>query len=192
MNIFPIYCPNCRIPLPHQMYNTSGPANCPSCENPVKAEVFPALFKESQASGGDETILRENEPGCFFHPQKKAVVPCALCGRFLCSLCDVEFGGRHVCPLCLAAGQKKKKIRDLETRRVLYDDIALALAIIPVILTFVTVITAPMCLYIAIRHWKSPLSIIPRTKLRFVLAILLAGVQTTGWLFLFGWLISRA
>ncbi|HMK49585.1 MAG TPA: hypothetical protein VK435_06000 [Thermodesulfovibrionales bacterium] len=191
MNIHPIHCPNCRIALPYQMYNTDGPAHCPSCEGQTKVEVFPALYNGDSVPYGAET-LQANEPGCFFHPQKKAVVPCALCGRFLCALCDVEFGGRHVCPLCLAAGKKKKKIRDLETQRVLYDDIALALAIIPIILIWGTIITAPMSLYVAIRHWKSPSSIIPRTKLRFVLAILLSGAQTTGWLFLFGWLISRA
>ncbi len=192
MNVFPIFCPNCKIPLPPEMYNTSSPENCPSCESPVRVTVFPALLEDPRLPAGEEPGPQDSEPGCFFHPKKKAVVPCALCGRFLCSLCDVEFGGQHVCPLCLSAGKKKQKIRSLETHRVLYDDIALALAIIPIIFIWATLISAPMSLYVAIRHWKSPLSIIPRTKLRFVLAILISGIQVTGWLFLFGKLISRA
>ena len=34
----------------------------------------------------------------------------------------------HLCPGCLEAGQTKGKIQQLENRRVIYDNIALALA----------------------------------------------------------------
>jgi hypothetical protein len=88
-------------------------------------------------------------------------------------------------------GKKKRKMKSLETQRVLYDDIALALAIIPVIFIWPTIITAPMSIFIALRHWKTPLSIVPRTKIRFIIAMFLSGLQITGWVFLFFKLLAK-
>jgi hypothetical protein len=48
-----------------------------------------------------------------------------------------------------------------------------------------------MSLFIAIRHWKTPLSIIPRTKIRFIIAMVLSGIQITGWVFLFVKLLAK-
>ena len=138
-----------------------------------------------------ETILTDQEAGCFYHPNKKAVVACSNCGRFLCSLCDIDFGGQHVCSLCLAAGQKNRNFKNLENRRVLYDDLALALAIVPMIGVYFTLLTAPITLYVAIRGWSAPSSIIPRTKFRFVLAIVIALSQIAGWVVLFGILFFK-
>jgi hypothetical protein len=41
-----------------------------------------------------------------------------------------------------------------------------------------------------IRYWKAPGSIIPRSKIRFVLAFLIAGLQIVGWLFFIGGLMT--
>ena len=38
-----------------------------------------------------------------------------------------------------------------------------------------------MTLYVAIRYWNAPRSLIHRTKARYVLAIALAGLQIIGW-----------
>jgi hypothetical protein len=179
------------VALPYQLYNTSQVADCPSCGLPLRVDVFPALFKQHGTGQTGENIVVENESSCFYHPKKRAVVPCAACGRFLCALCDIEFNGRHLCPQCLEVGEKKRKMKSLETQRVLYDDIALALAIIPAIFVWPTIITAPMSLFIAIRHWKSPLSIIPRTKVRFIIAMALSCLQITGWMFLFIKLLAK-
>ncbi len=181
------YCANCRTPLPMQIFNTGDVEACPSCGTSVRADAFPALLKQTEAGQSGENIVLEMDSGCFFHPQKKAVVSCALCGRFLCGLCDIEFGGRHVCATCLEAGKRKHKIVNLETQRILYDDIALSLAVIPVttvIFFWLTVITAPASLFIAIRHWKTPSSVIARTKARLVAAIIFSSLQIGGWMFL--------
>ena len=191
MNTYPIACTKCNEPLPREVYNTSEMAGCPSCGVSLKVDVFPALFRERETGLLGENIALETESSCFFHPSKRAVVPCAECGRFLCALCDIEFNGRHLCPQCLEVGEKKRKMKILETQRVLYDDIALALAIIPVIFIWPTLITAPLSLFIAIRHWKTPLSIIPRTKIRFIFAMVLSGLQITGWVFLFVKLLAK-
>jgi hypothetical protein len=69
----------------------------------------------------------------------------------------------------------------LENRRVLYDTVALAVATGPMLLIWPTIITAPMSIFLAIRYWKTPLSIVKRTKVRFILAIVFAISQIAGW-----------
>jgi hypothetical protein len=182
MDIRSVNCSKCSVPLPQEMFNRADFTNCPSCHSLVMIRTFPALQKNISAPHA-ENILLDAEAGCFFHPQKKAVVACATCGRFLCSLCDIEFDGCHICASCLNAGKKKKKIKNLETHRVLYDGIALSTAILPLLFLWITMITAPISIYIAIRYWKAPTSIIRRTKVRFVFAILLSGLQLAGWTF---------
>jgi hypothetical protein len=61
---------------------------------------------------------------------------------------------------------------------------ALALATYPLLIFYFTVITAPMALYITIRHWNAPSSVIPRSKWRFVVAGLLSVAEIAGWIVL--------
>lgn len=123
----------------------------------------------------------DDQASCFYHSQKRAVIPCDHCGRFLCALCDVEFGGRHLCPACLETGKKKGRIVNLDRHRVLYDSVALKIAVFPMITVWFTLVTAPIALYLAIRHWKSPTSLVRRTKIRFIFAVALAGLQILAW-----------
>ena len=151
-------------------------------------DVFPALLRKERLTPTDEALRVDHEAGCFYHPQKKVVVPCSTCGRFLCALCDVELEGRHYCMTCLASGKKQRKIRNLENERVLYDNIALLLATVPLLFFYITILTAPVALFIAVRHWKSPSSIIPRTRIRSIAAIVLATLQIAGWTYgIYSW-----
>ncbi|HZR47536.1 MAG TPA: hypothetical protein VFA47_12565 [Candidatus Manganitrophaceae bacterium] len=75
-------------------------------------------------------------------------------------------------------------MKKMVNHRVLYDNISLSLAILPLLIFWFTIITAPIAIYFILRHWKSPSSILPRTKVRFVLAFLLAVLQITGWILL--------
>ena len=186
----PLVCGNCHKSLPWAVCNTPNTTTCPTCSVGIYAAVFPAMFRPPETGKPGETILTDEQASCFYHPQKKAVVSCASCGRFLCALCDLDFNGQHLCTLCLEAGNKKKKIKNLENRRVLYDDLALSLAIVPLITVYLTLVTAPIALFVAIRHWKDPTSIIPRGKLRFILAIVLALLQLVGWVVLIGIMIK--
>jgi hypothetical protein len=43
-----------------------------------------------------------------------------------------------------------------------------------------------VAIYIAIRYWKAPTSILPRTKARFVIALILGVAQVVGWVLLIG------
>jgi hypothetical protein len=97
-------------------------------------------------------------------------------------LCDCELNGQHFCPSCLEAGQTKGKIKSIENQRTLHDSIALALAVYPLLFFYFTFLTAPVALFLAIRHWNSPRSIVHRTKIRFVVAISIAGLEIAGWI----------
>jgi hypothetical protein len=69
----------------------------------------------------------------------------------------------------------------LENRRILYDNVALAVSAAPALLVWPTLITAPMAIFLSIRYWNAPLSVVKRTKIRFVLAILFALTQFVFW-----------
>ena len=176
-----IQCPKCRAWLLIGFFNQSDMVPCQSCGTPLQVEVFPALFRKILPGQSAQAVLVEGESSCFFHPQKKAVVPCAGCGRFLCALCDCELNGQHFCPACLETGKSKGKIKTLENQRTRYDTIALGLAILPVLIFYLTIVTAPMTLFVAIRYWNAPQSIVRRTRFRFILAIIIALLQIAGW-----------
>ena len=92
---------------------------------------------------------------------------------------------------CLQAGRSKRRIENLENSRILYDSLALNLALWPMVFFFVTLVTAPAVVYVVLRYWKAPASLLPRTRYRFVLALLAAIVQLAGWVIFFVWFLSR-
>lgn len=177
-------CTKCRSPLAVEALTAPGFTVCPSCGAEAHVEIFPALFLPPKRGEAGEAIMLDGESSCFYHPQKRATVPCDACGRFLCALCDVDLGGEHLCPGCLESGRKKGKITTLENRRMLYDDAALSVAVLPLVLIFTvifTFITAPLAIFLAIRSLKAPGSILPRTRVRAWLALVIAGLTLVGW-----------
>ncbi len=174
----PVLCPNCNNGLPSSLLRTESVSTvCSACSADLTVEVFPALFRT--AAKVDVGTLAEDEAGCYEHPNKRAVALCNSCGRFLCGLCEVEVGGNTWCPECLGTDSSlRPKLPALETHRTLYDSMALALATWPVFIFFYAcVFTAPAALYVAVRYWKAPSSLVPRNKWRFVAAILIALTQ---------------
>jgi hypothetical protein len=191
MNSGLVQCPKCRGVLLEGVFNRQDLVPCPACQTPLKVEIFPAFFRRINPGQNAEVVMVEGESSCFYHPQKKATVPCAGCGRFLCALCDCEMNGQHLCPGCLETGRSKGKIKSLENQRTLYDSIAVALAFYSLLVFYVTIFTAPAALYVAIRHWNSPRSIVHRTKIRFVLAIGMAALQLVGWVVVIIFIFNR-
>ena len=185
-----IACAHCKKPLAWESLNGSA-QRCPHCQRTMLVAAFPALVRPVDAAITPESVGDGNTSSCFYHPQKKAAGVCEACGRFLCSLCDVEFNGQHLCSSCIQAGAKKGRIKTLKTDQLLYDDVALGLAIAPLLLWPFTFITAPITLYVAIRYWNRPSSIIPRGKTRMILAILIAALQVLGWSILLIHLATR-
>ena len=178
-------CTNCNAPLSKEAANTNSLVACAACSGQLRIDIFPAINKSLPAGRTGATLQMDKEAGCFYHPRKKATVPCAACGRFLCALCDVAFNGQHLCPACLEKGKTNHKIKNLENHRNCYDTVALLVATVSFLIYWFTIITAPIVIYLTVRHWNSPSSIIPRTKIRFILAFVIAGVQIAGWILFF-------
>lgn len=178
-----VLCPGCRLPLPGAAFGTSDLTTCPACQRRILVEVFPALFRAPTAVKPAEKVLEEGIASCFYHDQKKAVISCDGCGRFLCALCDVEFNELHLCPNCLQSGQSKGKIVSLETQRLLWDSAALSLSILPVLFWPLTLVTAPAAFGCAIYSFSRPGSLVPRTRVRAYVAMLLSLLQMAGWIF---------
>jgi len=177
------HCGNCSVLLDFDIRNESTTITCPNCNNQILVEAFPALFRGIERGRPGESITLDDDASCFYHRGKKAVIPCESCGRFLCALCDVDFGGRHLCPPCIELGGTQAKTEKFRSEYVYYDRLALALAIFPLIIFYLTIITAPAALYFAVRHWNTRMSAVPRGKWRHVVAILFAGTEVAGWLF---------
>src|SRR3974390_2457604 len=116
----PIACPKCKAVLGAEFLNRAEWEPCPSCANELRVDVFPALFREEKTVAA-ERVMAEGEARCFYHPEKKAAVVCDACGRFLCSLCDVDFNGQHLCPTCLEAGGQKGKKTKIQNEQNSHD-----------------------------------------------------------------------
>jgi len=169
-------------------------APCSGCQAKTLAVAFPALLRGVASGKPGETLLVDTDASCFYHTQKKAEIACGNCGRFLCALCDVDLNGQHLCPPCIEAGKQKGKLEHLENRRVLYDNIAVSLALYPIIIFvifYVSILTAPIALFVAIRYWNAPSSIIRRSKFRFILAIAIATLQLIGWAAVFYFVLRK-
>ena len=177
--------------MPAGMVNTGDFDRCTQCLTRVRADLFNAFNRPVDEPLTGEPIQAQGQAECFYHPGKKAVVPCAACGRLLCALCEVRFDGQSLCMGCLQAGRSKRRIENLEDSRFLYDSLALHLALWPMVFIFITLITAPAVVYVVLRYWNAPTSLLPRTRYRFILAILVAIVQLAGWVIFFVWFLSR-
>jgi hypothetical protein len=145
----------------------------------VEIHVFPALYRAADTLSLAELLRTEGEASCYEHPSKKATAECMACGRFICALCEVHLGSQSFCPACIH-NPKAQARPALDTQRTLYDSIALWLATVPMLLFYFVVITGPMAIALSIYGWRKPLSLIRRSRWRFVLAILIAALQLAG------------
>jgi hypothetical protein len=153
---------------------------CGHCGAVAQIDFFPALLQDSIGKPAENVVL-ETESSCFFHPAKRAVTACQGCGRFLCSLCDVDMGGQRLCPRCIEQGAKADSLEPLRTEFTRYDHVALALAIVPMIFFFITIITAPIAIYVCLKYRNAPISAVPRGKMIFRIAFCLALLQLVAW-----------
>jgi hypothetical protein len=177
MTAYKIACPGCSLPVPEEFWNREEGVRCRGCGQPVRVLVFPAI-EAAPAGAAPAALGAETEASCFYHPESRAAQVCQDCGRFLCNLCDLEIDGRHICPRCFESTEKP------EPRRTMYDAVALALSTLPMFMVWPALVTAPWALFLVIRRWNTPLSLVPRTKIRFVLAGLFALAEIAFFVFL--------
>lgn len=182
-------CRACKAVFPSSHYNLPDAFPCPQCGAQSRVIVFPALVHPLAVAPVANAPLAEGDASCFYHPAKPATIVCDACGRFLCALCDVELSSQHFCPQCLETGRRKQTLTPLEPRRLLYDNVALLLAVLPVLTCYLFPITSPVAIAVAIWGWRKPSSLLPRTKARFILAVLIGllglGIGAAYWIAIF-------
>jgi len=180
-----VLCPKCSGSLPETLWNQSDLQACPGCESSLKIEVFPALLRQANQGKPGERVVAESEAGCFFHPQKKAVLSCENCGRFVCALCDMEMEGTHLCPACLESGARKGRIKSLQNEQMRYDKLAFALVFYPVALLvffWFTIFTAPAAIFIVIRFWNAPMGLMQKGRGYLWAALIIGIIEIMAWI----------
>ena len=178
MNAQTIQCPRCKREVGETSFNQPDLTQCPSCGASLQVQVFPALFRRFAPGTDGELLMVEGESSCFYHPKKKAEVPCDACGRFMCGLCDCQVKGQHLCPACLESGHRKKTIQGMEDMRMLHRRQAFVLALIPFLITGIAAI------YMAIRYRKEPGSLVSPMHWAVPASLILGSLQILGYLLL--------
>ena len=180
---------HCHVCLAAVPYATAGePVEC-RCGVVARALVYPAIFRRRDESAG-EAIQTEGESACFAHEDKRAVAACDSCGRFVCALCRIEWGSRVLCPVCVNAAEKRTDL--LVRSRTMYDTMALVTAIGSLIIFTLSLFAAPVAIYLAIRAFKAPRSLAPRTMVRAWFALGLGLLEVGGWVWLLVFLVMKA
>lgn len=174
-------CHRCRNELPLELVNTGILFECAECGASEQVHVFPALFRANETASTAGAQVIGEESSCFYHPKKRAEVPCETCGRFLCGLCAIEVRGKSICPQCLERQEKQPGSQSLQTERLRYDALALFVAVVPIIFTVFTIITAPVALYLAIKHWRMPPGLTPKSRWMAIVAATIASAEIAFW-----------
>jgi hypothetical protein len=68
----------------------------------------------------------------------------------------------------------------------MYDSIAIALVTWSIVFWPVMLVSGPAALFVIIRRWRAPGSIVPRTRVRYYIAGVLALAEIGGVVFLIG------
>jgi hypothetical protein len=161
--------------------------NCERCGEFLRISVFPGLFAAPAMPMHPGVRAMEGDATCFFHPEKRAERACDRCGRFLCALCDLPLGARHLCPACLKSGaEQDAALPELVSRRVSWGRMALLLALSSIFCFF----TAPAAIFAALYGWNKPGSLVHgKRRLSAIFGLLIASAYLAFMAFSFysGW-----
>lgn len=195
-----VLCVLCNHFMPLTPLSGNGASICPSCRRPVSIGIFPALLEGAEAK--PPTLPAdppaEGEAACFYSPNRRATKECSHCGVLISDMWAAQWGSDTVCLKCLEHLRQQGKDERFQGSRVLWDNIALFLALLPfsVVFWWAVFLSAPASLFIGLRHWNSPRSLVPRGRARLAIAIVLALLQVGGLAFgaaalWFGWFRSK-
>lgn len=198
-----VKCTSCGGGIPEPLFRQSDGVPCPICKRLVHALMLPALYKSFLPT---PPSLPDNPPApgeatCFYNPGRRATKCCDHCGVFISDAWAAQWGSQTVCLKCLEELRSKNSDTRFEAKRILWDNIALSFSIGPWILSvalimtlifywasfliiMLTFLTAPAAIFIALRYWNAPRSLVPRGRGRLVWATSLGVLQIMGWVLL--------
>ncbi len=172
-----LQCPRCRGMFMLQDGSTKVDEKCPVCQAEVSLAIYPRLFREvslksaSQPSEGDDAI-------CTFYPELKAEHICDACGSFMSERATIHWSDRKYCLPCLHRLREEEPSSDFKANSKLYDKRALALV---TLLAPLTLFTAPVALFLLLRHRKDRSGFVPRTGVTWWIALVLSILWIAGW-----------
>ena len=178
-------CPCCSESLPVNLFVAGQPGQCPACRSQVEAYIFPEFHKGS-ASRPAIRLAESGQAVCYFHSRYRAMDPCENCGRFLCEICAISIGSRQLCAECLSKLRKQRDEAGLVQYAALFDNVALFLVTAPVVIFlfwFLTIFSAPVSLFLSFYYWSRQWNLLPRSRFRYGLAILLSLLLIGLWAF---------
>ena len=159
-----IRCPQCSTALTAESWAETG-VLCPNCLSHLSGRIFPAFSRQVPAGLASPERVIEGEAACFFHPETKAAHCCQGCGRFVCDLCDIPMGARHLCPGCVGSGIEKSKLPELVTRRTCWSRLAFFIGGFSLLCgwplwpaTFL--ICGPLAIILVLYGWSKPQSLV--------------------------------
>ncbi len=186
-------CPRCNAALAAaDISGAEQVVTCANCRRKSWLTAFPALVADSVRTPPpplEHDSPGEGEAACFYSPTRRATKECGHCGVLISETWAAAWGSKTVCLKCLEHLRADTKNVQFQTKRILWDNIVLTLAIVPctIIFWWSVFVTAPAALFLGIWHWNSPRSIVPNSRLRLILGLLLASLQIVGMgLVLFG------
>lgn len=194
-----VQCPQCGMGLmlgpEAQGAQTFVSASCPRCRAGLLTQIFPVIHRQERTGTPGQAAL-EGESTCFFHPAKRAAGVCDRCGRYLCSLCDLPVGSRHVCPKCLASGiEKEGAMPELLSKRLSWGRLSLFFGLLPALFSpvafVVFFVTGPAAVFCAIYGWRKPGSLVRGRRRPSAIIGGLLGLAQIGTLVMFGALIWK-
>ena len=179
-------CPACGAALDPEALAGPLEATCPGCRAGISGQLFPAWHQPQSVPVSVSERALDGEAVCFFHPENRAALSCDRCGRFLCAICDLPVGSRHLCPACLSSGLGSEKLPEVVPWRFLWSRSAFWLGLIPLCASVpfwpVLIVTGPAAIIVALLGWKRAGSI-PRGQQRGMawMGIVLGWVQLAVW-----------
>ena len=196
-----VRCASCYAMIPDRLFREGTTIECPACARRTRAILLPALYKAafSPPAPRNAEPPAEGESACFYDPTRKATHACDHCGVFISEAWSAKWGTQNVCLKCLDQLRSKTKDQRFEGSRTLWDNVALGTAVGPYVIALMlaitffglffavipltlTLIAAPIAIFVALRFWNSPRSLVPRGATRLVLALVVSGLTLTAWI----------
>lgn len=166
-----VLCDKCRQPLKSPQNGVPGLITCAICGTEYTGALFTVADRFVSHSVASSDIHDIEDAQCFFHPGKEAVAVCSVCGRMLCSLCDIKQGEGDICPSCIN-DRKRIDIDGFSRRSFAYMQMAWLLLLASVA---IPVIPACVSLFFSISGLRNrDYSYSAGRKISLTLALLLA------------------
>jgi hypothetical protein len=183
-------CPKCEQPIGTGASTGGAIEYCRGCRREVILYPFEAREEKPAVRDRGEWAV-EGEATCFYCSARKAVSVCEGCGSYLCDVCQTDWFGRKLCLACIHANREVRGALEFRSRATIYDNVALMIMLIPLFIIpfygiFFAMMTAPVSLFLLIRHRRSLRGMIPRGPFRAVATASLAILLLAGGAFLIG------